>query len=370
MAKKASPGPVGDLFLAVSSIFLGFVVWVIVRQGDTVTKPVPVTVKLDGVAPIVDIQDFQPRSIPISFTMKKVDEGLTNALDQFSVTAEAGGIETRAGLNEFKDVPITIDPERSRLRHPQELTPASGDARVTITVRAMLKQAEARIVPNLGTVRPPAGFNIDYDRIEVRPESIKVAVAQRPGEGEEVTIGTEPVNLAGERKTAVKYAKLSYGEGTGVYELPGLEQPIIEVVVPIVEEVDTRTFTRVPIQYAPLKRGIRAELDPSWIDVTVTGPQSLVRSLSAEMMRLTPQSNQSLDREEPGESVDTAVDLTILSDEPRYQAEVKSALAPRVVTVRFHDAAAPLPPQPAPESEATVEGDLPGTGTETETGFR
>ena len=64
MAKKASPGPVSDLFLAVFSIFLGFVVWVIVRQGDTVTKPVPVTVRLEGVPPIVEVLDYQPRSIP------------------------------------------------------------------------------------------------------------------------------------------------------------------------------------------------------------------------------------------------------------------------------------------------------------------
>src|SRR5690242_14957282 len=107
MAKKGS-GPVGEILLAGFSVLLGFVLWVIVRQGDTVTKLVPMTVVQTGIPPMIEIEAVEPKSLPVAFTMKKVDEGLTRAADQFRITLDLADLEDDAGIGEATEVRRTV----------------------------------------------------------------------------------------------------------------------------------------------------------------------------------------------------------------------------------------------------------------------
>lgn len=343
MAKKGS-GPVGEILLAAISVLLGFVLWVIVRQGDTVTKAVPMAVVHTGVPPMIEIESIEPKTLLVSFTMKKADEDLARAADQFRATIDLSDIGDEAGIGEAMDIKYIVT--QQQLRYPQELDPSTGADKLEVTIRARVRTTEAKVVPRFTPGNPPEGYYVDRERIELGTETVQVAVSRMPAPGEEVVIETMPIDVAGRTETLVGDFDLDYDETRGIFPLPRRKRESISIVVPILERTEERRFSDIEVQYQPIKQSVRADLSPRTVDVAISGPQSIVGEITREMLKLSPKPNQALDNETPGLTVDCAIELKYEGLDEKRRSRLKATLAPSVVVVRFSssDERAPLIP--------------------------
>jgi len=301
---------------------------------------------------MVEIESIEPKTVPVAFTMKKVDEGLVRAADQFRITLDLTDIEEDAGIGEAADIRMTVAP--TQLKHPAELTPSTGAEKIEIVVRARVRTVEARVVPRFAPGNPPEGYYVDRERIELDTQTVQVAVSRLPQPGEPLIVETVPIDVSGRTETLVGDFDLDYDDTRGIFPLPRRKREPVNVVVPILERTEERRFPDVEILYQPIKQNVRADVSPRTVDISVSGPQSIVREIAPEMLKLSPKPNQALDGETVGRTVDCAIELKYDGLDEKKRARLKATLSPSVVVVRFSSAdERPLIPLIVPPLDAT-----------------
>ncbi len=368
---KPSSGPFSDFALILFSLALGFIVWVIVRQQETVTRTVLVPVYYENLPDYIELQDYNPKNIAVSFSLAKGDDPLTSASEKFRATVDLTRlVERNIQTESFKEISLPV--ERTKLDYPKKLTFIAFEDTPAVTFSARLRVAMARIEVNLVGDHPAMGYRIDRQNIVMNPNEIYVAVDQKRYEQSltnQLVIKTEPIDVTGKQVGITGLYRVLYGETDGIFPVPGRAETV-EIMVPIQEVESTRVYHNIPVRYETLKRGVRAELTPSNVTVSVEGPPSLLTQLQPAMIRLTPRTTKFLDEERIGDSVETAIEISYLTADEKFQKRLKATLDPSLVLVRFfpHTDAVPIDiplETPIPVIESTPTPVPTGTPTPT-----
>lgn len=353
MAKQAKPQPVNDLFLALFSLLLAFVVWVIVRQQEVLTQTILVPIQPEKLPPFIELdpeKPFEPTQIAVSFSFPKGDERMAGSGD-FHLRVDLDTLAERVSSTE-NFTRHTVRLSREMIEAPSKLTFVEFRSEPEVELRARMRVAEALVVPNIVAAEPAEGYRIDKENILVEPSRIDVAVdetrARIAEEGQLLEVTTEPVDLTGEQDFVRRVVGILLEPASGIYPLPDEPVPTIEVFIPIPEIELTREFENIPIRYAPFTKGVQASLAPETATVTVDGPRSVVEGLEPSMIRLRPYLSDFVISETIGESSETLITHSFeLPEELQNKAEdLTATVEPLRVRVRFSASETPAAPTP------------------------
>jgi hypothetical protein len=362
---KAASEPLNQIVLALFSVLLGLIFWAIVKQLQTVDRPLSLPVRTLNLPPFIEVQSIEPSAIAATFTFRAGDEAMIQTGD-LRVEIDLSVLERLIATTE-EFVAYPIDVTRAMVRAPERLTLTGfAQSNPRVTIRARPRLATARIVANVAEGELPApGFRLELDKIVVEPPTTRVAVTAEGLERanrNELTIATQRIPVAGRRSSVTGIFGLQFDASLGLYPQPGRPLPTVDVLVPIEEIEETREFANVPVRYEPLRVGVRAILTPSQATVTLRGPVSALEGLTEDSFRLIPRPTTFLDEERPGDTIETALEVSFAADLERQSAALSSVrVTPNRVLIRFvaTDPEGP-PPPPRPEPTATPGPTAPG----------
>ncbi|MBI5154065.1 hypothetical protein HZA57_02415 [Candidatus Poribacteria bacterium] len=372
MAKQPSR-PVSDLFLALFSLFLALIVWIIVKQQESIVRTIWVRVQPDlaTLAPYIELdpESPEPKLIAVEVSAPKAEEQYIKSED-FRLRVPLDTLTDRASSQQMTSIPVEVSTREvavpasaPRLRVVQFVDPSNGSIRqrVPIQLRARIRVVPARVIPLIvGT--PAPGFEVERDGIEIELASpVLVAVDEErymKAQSEELVVQTEAIQVEGKRDVVSDLYSIPFEDpanemyAAGIYAVPGKPLPKIGVIIPLRELDKSVTFPGVEFRYDPLQSGVVGEVSPATLDVQVTGPASVVERLTADMIRLYP---GSWIEDTPGSVVDTLVEAGIETTDEAIRPRLKSLrieTQPRTVKIRINEERpeAALPPKEVPVS--------------------
>ncbi len=264
--------------------------------GEAVNVPVTV-VALD---PRIQVVDFTPRQVavqldpvevramPITVSLGSVADGLTLGPPQVDPgTVTLRGASSRVDQVSQVVARVSIDASALNVDREIQLMAVDGNgnqvgnveidperARVRIAVARELANRSLPVVPILSGV-PAAGYRISA--VTVEPLVVTLS-------GEASILGgldsapTQPINVQGRTTDLEANVGLDLPAGLSVN---GSDQ--VKVVLTIVEETGTRSF-QVAVQPAPPPS---VPFPPTTVTVVLSGPLSLLNSLSAAQVTAT-----------------------------------------------------------------------------------
>ena len=369
MAKQPSR-PVGDIFLILFSLFLAFIVWVIVKQQESSIRALSIPITYSNLPEFVELGGYEPGSLTVEFSVPKAEESYARG-ENFKIDVDLSKIAVFAGTESFNE--YTVDLNAS------QVTPSDGGTQIhpvlivgepLVTFLARLRVGTVPVEPNLQG-SPAEGYRLDSEKISVEPKTITVAMnATRFRESIEGTLRvlTEPISIGGERDivSGLYSVPLNSRDGLnqGIFSIPGAPVQKIEASIPLPEIETTRIFENVPVIYEPLRVDVVAEVEPSVVNVTVSGPRSAVDRVTPQMLHL---STLALIDDRPGTVVETVIDVTLETGDPGLRARIKSMeTAPRTVLIRIESREQPTPapapsPTPRPSPSPTPVPPMPAT---------
>jgi YbbR domain-containing protein len=166
--------------------------------------------------------------------------------------------------------PVRIDPKRNMVRpalnRRLELLSVKPTP-LTLTVEH-LERRQLPVQPKL-VGEPALGYRVG--RLSVTPEQVEVTA---PGSrfDDLKSIGTDDVDVTGQHDDFQKPVVLAWA-GESVTFSPDR----VRVGVTFQEAMMSRAFAHVPIRLAHAE-GLRATVDPPWVDLTIEGPQPLLHN--------------------------------------------------------------------------------------------
>ncbi len=286
-----------DFFLLIVSLFLGFLVWVIIRHQDTEISTVPVQVKLNNLPPFVVVEDFQPKQVFLVFSFRRADELMIGQSDRYSALIDAMELGNRQ-ISSTEAEEITLRLQDANIGNPAEVRFLRFKSSREITVKARLRTAKALVRPTFTNSTPEAQVNrdvfIDYDNVIVEPEMVDVAVSEERARfiaTQPLIIATEPIDLAGQIRNLTGRYRLDYTKEPGVFPIPVTGQETVDVLLDIRPFISTVKFRALPIIIPELPGIDRVDTKPRTVDVEISGPQSIIRSLKQEQIQVQPQEN-------------------------------------------------------------------------------
>lgn len=361
---KSSRAPVNELFLALFSIFLAFVVWVIVRQQEIVTQTILVPVVVTSPPAFVELSPevpFEPASVPVTFSFPMGDERLASA-SEYRLVIDASELADRVSSTETFSR-HSIIASRNDLRFPSQLTFVEFVESPEITFRVRLRTAEVEVRHQVVDSRPASGHRVIREEIAVEPERITVAVdeaRQVLSREQPLSILTEPVDPVGQNRSIRRVVGLLFDSEGGLYPLPDRPSPTVQVYVPITEIEETRVYEDIPIRFGTIRRSVSARLWPEEADVIVLGPIGLLNRLTPEMIRVTPLPNEFIDEEAVGEPFTTSLEVSFDAPDPEFSQRLRAEASPSIVRIQFYEVTEPVEPvEPEAEEPETVEPEEP-----------
>jgi YbbR domain-containing protein len=249
----------GDSLLRVASLALAVVLWIVIAGGDTVERGLSVPVELRNRPADLEITGDLVNSVDVRV---RASPGLVESL-------EASQVRARIDLEGVEEGEHIIQLTAQHIQVP------FGFRIVRITpslVTFNLERSLTKSVPVRPRILggPAPGFEVESFVSE--PAEIRVS-GPRSRVQEIESAFTEPVSVAGADATVEQYVNV------------GLEDPLlrpeagnlVKVTVRIRERHERTTFENLPIE----ARGRAAALVPSAVDVLVTGPERVLRGLTA-----------------------------------------------------------------------------------------
>ncbi|MDX1972210.1 MAG: hypothetical protein SFY68_06725 [Candidatus Sumerlaeia bacterium] len=286
-----------DFFLLLVSLFLGFLVWVIIRHQDTEISTVPVQVKLNNLPPFVVVEDYQPKQVFLVFSFRRADELMIGQSDRYSATIDASELGNRQ-ISTTEAEEITLRLQDTDIGNPAEVRFLRFKSSREVTVKARLRTAKALVRPTFTNSTPEAQVNrdvfIDYDNVIVEPETVDVAVSEERARfiaTQPLIIATEPIDLAGQIRNLTGRYRLDYTTEPGVFPIPVTGQETVDVLLDIRPFISTVKFKALPITIPELPGIDRVDTKPRTVDVEISGPQSIIRSLQQEQIRVQSKEN-------------------------------------------------------------------------------
>lgn len=342
------PNLTSNWSLAIASFFIALAIWTIAKEDQLMEQELDVPVRF--VAPEYAQLEVSPKMISVRL---RFPVSQSNLLDPTNVWYDLGkqpGGDPRswAGLDEKKSKVVDLESRNvilnKLLRSFQvvEIQPTS------IMISGKLNNREARVEPNIvGT--PGAGFVASRPRTDPptlvligAPEDLEKMPQNNNGE---VTITTDAIDINGQTDFYETRAEVQLPEGV---ELAEGQTRRVTVVVPISEEVGSKTILGIPVVVQLFGENVQAQVTPQTASVRVEGPLSLIESLTPADFTVLPK--ESLE-EVPGADVTVTLDVQFSGAVAQRVRErvtiVTESLMPKSAHVKIMDSASASAPVPA-----------------------
>lgn len=252
----------GDNALRLTSLLLAVVLWFVIAGKQTAERGLSAPVELRNVPRDLELTGDAVNEVDVRV---RASPGLINSLDAGKVLATID----LAGAEEGERI-VQLTPDRVQVPHGfrvVKITPSLLTLNLERTLRKTIP-VRPRVIG-----RPAPGFEVGA--VASDPAEVRVA-GPRSRVQEIESAFTEPISVAG--------ATDSVSEQLNV----GLEDPLLRLeegsrvrVTAVVREVEeTRTFEGLAVR----ARGRPARLVPARVAVSVSGPASVVRALTAEQL--------------------------------------------------------------------------------------
>lgn len=366
-----------DAFLAVVSLFLATVLWVIVRQRETVSETffLEVVPHLETLHPSVELAGPpQPESVGVEINFPKALERVIRSERMF-VRLNLQGLRERSGVGEPAEAPLTaglvdvILPPRIESARVVHFIDRRGDISSTanIAVRARLRTLRAEVRP-LIQGDPPHGFEFAPEDIVIDPPgpffvAVDRATLQRHRD-EPLVLLTEPVHPDPDQRRPFYRVPMEDADAgrylAGIYAIPGEAIPRLDVVVPLREMQRTAEFEDIAFRYEPFGGAdLRVEVEPSSFTVRLNGPMRVIDALGPANVRLR---TDAWIEDQPGLTTTVRLEAVLSSDDPAVQArlgEVRREVFPPSVTIMLFEPGdeEPVEPEPTWDAVAPAEGE-------------
>jgi YbbR domain-containing protein len=207
-------------------------------QAATVSGPADLVSEVDSVVAVLDI---------------------TDARDSLSTAVSLQALDRNGAVISG----VTIDPERATLN--QTIRQAGGYREVAVKVETIGQPASGFRVTDI-SVNPPI-----ITLFSTEPE----IVASLPG-----FVSTVPLDLTNLEENLQTRLSLALPQGVIVIG----EEQNVEVLIGIAP-IETSSLITLPVEVIGLANGLTADLSPQTVSVILSGPQSILLSLSADDVR-------------------------------------------------------------------------------------
>jgi YbbR domain-containing protein len=236
---------------------------------------------------LVPVETLITDPLPAGFEI--ASDGLTVETNQVLISGPQSQVEQvtealiqlnlRQRRNTFSDdfrlVPVDAD------GNPVDditIEPSTVEVSVPIQPRADIKQVS--VTPNILVDTLPDSYSLSS--IVYSPQVILISGPPEALENAPGTLFTEPIDLTNHTTSF---------EATTVVQVPDsrlfvIGTPTVQVSIGITPLLSSRQFDRIPIEKVGLAPNYRAESSPSEVTVLITGPQSVVNTLSADNLRV------------------------------------------------------------------------------------
>jgi hypothetical protein len=280
---KAKAHPISsDFVLAISSLLIAFVIWLIAAEADieTDTLTVPVTVVN---APLNYRVDVVPKQTIIAIQYPKAQKS-TIIVPHFTVVVDLANIsEFDRGEEEFSTSWLLnpIDVRKTGVSDRVKVIEIVSPKRISI--RAKMNIETAKIQPTI-TGKLHEGFRMP-EPPRARPSMVEVTGPQptldflKQRFDGTITLETTPVDISNENGSFFRIVRVLLPNNL---QLVNPENRSVEVIVAMEEKETSRTISRVPIEVKTFSQNIRVSFEPEFATVSVRAPLSIVRDLAAE----------------------------------------------------------------------------------------
>jgi hypothetical protein len=327
----------------VSSISIGFVVWLLAKSGDTVEGRLIVPVRVDPGDPRIEAS-VSPTYMPVYLRYPRDMEPYISS-ENFSLVVDAPELRAPGKLKaEWTEVSKSLSPRDFVANVPQPrriIVTKIGQKDSTVGIRMRWKTVQAQIRPQIvGADRIPAGYQL-IQPVRVNPREVYLVGDQaaldslpRDPETSRVVVSTEPISVADRTQNALEAAGLILPPGVEMIERPS---NLVEVALEIQQVHTVRDIKGVPVDFSPVNpENISVSYTPRTITVKVSGPQALLRDLTPQSFAITfvrpPE-------ELPGTTREVALQVRFadsVSPEARQRLSIRG-IDPPVITVRFSE---------------------------------
>lgn len=345
------------------SLILGLLIWLVASNQVFETEKVNALVQFLHVPDNVEIQ--APEEVELSVSMPANLRDLIRPGD-FEAQIDLSSISRRAGFEQWNETQIPLDPRQDIVTtrdlgaSQRVITPESIRPRI-LSVQARLITAAFNIEPLLRG-EPAAGHHVQGEP-EIRPIRIWLT-ASRAALDEAINSGmvlqTDPIDLSGlraERHTFSPNVQIPEGfaiagyqetESSPIRESLGGQLPERLVVVNVVEDTIEGRIEGCGGPLPILRRDlVLTQQLPQTFDVVVSGPVSLVQSLTPANFEVT--SPALLDIDRPVAETRVQVQVRLRSTLPD---EVRQAV--RIVTIEPSEAIVTIEAVPTQSTEETI----------------
>ena len=361
MSPRERP-PVSDVVLVAFSLVLALVVWVIVRQRETLTETffVAVVPREGTLHPSVEINGPpRPEAVGVQINFPKALER-TFRNERMELLVDQGPLRRLAGVGDFGEVNLSASledvvlPPRASSARVVQFIDRRGEisSQATIGFSARLRTVSATIRPNI-VGDPPHGFEVDWENVRVEPVQVHDVAVDRTRalrhQSEPLVLATEPVHPDPDPARRKAFYVVPFDDqdagryAEGIWAIPDRPIPRLDVRVPLREIQRTVTFDNIPFSYEPFSAGeFVAQVEPSSFSVRLSGPMRVVDQITPAMLRLRV---DAWIEDRPGTNTDVKLDVDILPADEALRArlpEVRREVTPRSVTIRL------LGPEEAP----------------------
>jgi YbbR domain-containing protein len=335
------PKATSEIVLLVGSFFIAIAVWLVAKQNDFDNQLISAKIMTEGASENMIIE-IDPPNVNVSIQYPKTLEYLIRP-EAFFI--ELKGInENLAGAEDFNYTPFNIT-LRNVVTHnlPPTIRPtALGQDMVTLGAKLHTGKAKISVKQ---TGKPAEGYRLIQNPPRVDPGEILITgspkdldLAMNP-ENKIILLETEPLNIEGRMESSFETLIVKLPNGLRYVKEDKLRVQIqdtltVRVHVVIGEEERKKTITDIPIVIKTLSENLNLVYSPTFGDVAVEAPISMLEELNSSSFMFIPR--QPLEERE-GYEADIAVDAKFTDKiPPRIRDKaVISSFDPKAIHIKI-----------------------------------
>lgn len=339
MKKKISKARLREqLRLAVVSIGLALIVWMIAKAGETREAKLTIPIEVASPSPQVQVQVI-PDAIPVVVRYGR-DASPYISSENFKFVVDASTMKDNLGVS-WKTMTMSLSDKNWVANIPSAHVDLVkiGLQSSTVEVRMRYDAVPAIIKPEIvGQDRLPAGYQL-VSPVKTTPREVyligdedKLQKLSIDDMTSRAVLKTAPISVAGKTESSFESVELLLPPGVSVVQR---NSNLVEVTLDIQEVQTVRSIDNVPLDFqavAPDTVGMKYQTRMA--SVRVFGPQSLLRQLSPESFRISLVRPQ---EEVPGETRDVPLEVhfaAAISDEIRSRVLIQG-VEPNSIRVEY-----------------------------------
>ncbi|GAB4318058.1 MAG: hypothetical protein Kow0059_11320 [Candidatus Sumerlaeia bacterium] len=306
-----------NVMLAVVSLFIASVIWMISKLDEVETEILSAPVRLLNAPANCEVR-VEPVSLEVRLQYQRPYKDKVHPGNVW-ISLNLFGDESIADINDFKTTRFTVTLQNVKVNEGADLIrpiEILGDG--SVNLKAMKYTEPARVVADVRG-EPAPGFvrgEVSVEPAQVRLTGPPAVLEQLKKEfNGDIIVKTEPVNIEGARQNVFEVCGLIPYPDTKPAN-PDAAQ--IQVNVQITERVARRTIRGVTVEYRPFKLGLAARCTPSSATITVEAPLTILEDLKPADFRLKPRQFLT---EEAGSRETVAIEATFADAVPPARRE-------------------------------------------------